>query len=451
MRTGFTGLMVAAALFLVLPAVVLADYGFELTVYDYASEAYLYEVAHAHIRVENTGTEADTIDLKVVDKNLGLGWFTAICINGSCPYPAYIILGPGQSDTVDVDVYVGETRDFGTFNFRAASRGNPALVDTVGEFATFCAQSSVLLVDDDNGGAYETYLETALANAGYYCHVHNTSVSGRPDDVRLSSYWTVFWSTADGNATYITATDEQNIMTALDNGGNLFFASMDFLSSRPGATTFTSNYLHLSGWTSSSGGTDITGTGGDPISDGMSFDIGSGPFSSAGSDLMNYAFPAVETFYAGAGTRAVSVDENGHKVVFLSFPFENIPTASPDPDNQTEVVERALLWFEPQMGADDDIPEMAIDAKQIYNTPNPFSTKTRVNYQVSKGGNVRLSIYTPTGRFVTDLVDEYVEPGTHWVTWNGQDSMGRDMGSGIYYYRLVTGDAMSTGKMILLR
>jgi flagellar hook assembly protein FlgD len=52
---------------------------------------------------------------------------------------------------------------------------------------------------------------------------------------------------------------------------------------------------------------------------------------------------------------------------------------------------------------------------------------------------------------VTDLVDEYIEPGAHRVAWNGQDSEGRDMGSGIYYYRLVTGDAFSTGKMILLR
>ncbi len=451
MSTGFGKSMVAAALFLVLPVVAVADYDFELTVYDYASEAYLYEVAYLFIRIENTGTEADTIDLDTVDENLGLGWFTAICLNGSCPYPAYIILDPGQADTVEVDVYVGETRDFGTFNFQAASRGNPALVQTVGEFAVFCAQSSVLLVDDDNGGAYETYLETALANAGYYCHVYNTSVLGRPDDVRLSSYWAVFWTTADGSASYVTATDEQNMMTYLDNGGNLFLASMDFLSSRAGATAFTSGYLHLSGWTGASGGTDITGTGGDLIGDGMSFDIGSGPFSSAGSDLMDYAFPAVETFYAAAGTRAVSVDENAHKLVFLSFPFENIPTASPDPDNQSEVAERALLWFEPQMSADDDIPEMAIDAKQIYNTPNPFSTQTRVNYQISRGGNVRLSVYTPTGRFVADLVDEYVEPGTHWVTWNGQDSKGRDMGSGIYYYRLVTGEAMSTGKMTLLR
>jgi hypothetical protein len=240
-------------------------------------------------------------------------------------------------------------------------------------------------------------------------------------------------------------------MSYLDGGGNLFLASMDFLSSRAGATTFTSDYLHLSGWTSSSGGTDITGSVGDPVSDGMSFDIGSGPFSSANSDLMTYASPAYDTFHASAGTRGISVSEYGHKIVFLSFPFEDIPVAGADPDNQGEVARRVALWFEPQMNVDDDIPELAIDARDMHNSPNPFSTQTRIDYQINKGGIVRLSIFTPAGRFVADLVDGYIEPGTHTVTWNGQDSRGRDMGSGIYYYRLVTGSASSTGKMILLR
>ncbi len=451
MRMSFTGLLAGALVLIVAPSAVLADFGFEFTVYDYAAEVWLYEMAELHVRIENTGTEADTVDLATVNENLPVTWFSSICINGSCPYPAYIVLAAGQSDTVDIHVYVGEERDMGTFSLQGASRGDPGVTRTAGEFAVFCAQSSVLLVDDDNGGAYETYLETALADAGYLSHVHNTSVAGRPDAVRLSSYWAVFWTTADGDASYITAADEQSMMTYLDNGGNLFLASMDFLSSRGGATTFTSNYLHMSGWTNDSGGTDITGADGDPIGDGMSFDIGSGPFSSAGSDIMSYGSPAAETFYAAAGTRGVSVHESAHKVVFLSFPFENIPVAGPDPDNQAEVARRTASWFEPQMGADDDIPEMAPDSKMLYNTPNPFSTQTRINYQVRKGGRVRLSIYAPTGRFVADLVDGHVEPGIHHVTWNGRDDEGRDMGSGIYYYRLVTGDDFSTGKMILLR
>jgi hypothetical protein len=451
MRRGLGRLLVFAAVAL-LPAVLYAAADFEFTTYDYAGEAWWWEGARLQTRIENTGSEADTIDLEITNADLPPGWYAALCINGRCfGMTAPIVLGPGQSDTVDIDVFVGDSVAVGTLDLRGVMRNYPAVVRTETGYAVFCGQSALLMVDDDGGAAYESYMEDAIADAGYAVHVWDADNLGRPDDVRLSSYWSVLWTTADGSAGYITAGDEEDMMTYLDNGGNLLFASMGFLSSRGGATTFTSDYLHLNGWTDDSGGTDITGASGDPIGDGMSFDLSGGPFSPAGSDLMAYVFPALETFYAGAGTRGISVKESGHKLVFLSFPFENIPVAGPDPDNQAEVLRRALLWFEPQMSADDDIAEMGVDIGGMHNSPNPFGTETRITYNVKKGGSVRLSVYTPTGRFVTDLVDRYIEPGTHLATWDGRDSMGRDMGSGIYYYRLVTGNTYSTGKMILLR
>ena len=451
MMRPFNILLLVAVAIVALPSLLPAAYDFEFTTYDYATEVWYFETAHFEIRVENTGTEPDTVDLKVVDKSLPLGWYTAICINGVCPYPAYVVFYPGQSDTVVIDVYTGDSRGMGTMRFQGTSRGDPGLVKTDGEYAAFCAQSSVLLVDDDNGASYETYLDDALQDAGYYSHVLHANAVIRPDDVRLSSYWAVFWTTADGDASYITTADEQSMMTYLDNGGNLLLASMDFLSSRAGATTFTSDYLHLSGWTGDFPLAGITGAAGDPVGDGMAFGVAGGPFPSVNSDLMNYVSPAVEVFYCPSGSRAIRVDGLSHKVVFLSFPFENIPAALPDPNNQAEVARRVTTWFEPQMGADDDIPELAIDAGRVYNSPNPFSAQTRIKYHLNGAGKVRLSVFTPTGRHVTDLVDGYVEPGTHWVEWNGKDGENRDMGSGIYYYRLAADGKSSTGKMILLR
>ena len=83
--------------------------------------------------------------------------------------------------------------------------------------------------------------------------------------------------------------------------------------------------------------------------------------------------------------------------------------------------------------------------------PNPFTSETRIAFSMSSAGDVRLSVYTPEGRLVTDIVDERMGPGSHSAVWNGRDSSGNKMGSGIYYYRLVTGKTMLTGKMILLR
>jgi hypothetical protein len=83
--------------------------------------------------------------------------------------------------------------------------------------------------------------------------------------------------------------------------------------------------------------------------------------------------------------------------------------------------------------------------------PNPFTSATRIAFSLASAGDVRLSVYTPEGRLVSDILDERMGPGAHSATWDGRDRAGNEMGSGVYYYRLVTGGTVVTGKMILLR
>jgi hypothetical protein len=85
------------------------------------------------------------------------------------------------------------------------------------------------------------------------------------------------------------------------------------------------------------------------------------------------------------------------------------------------------------------------------NVPNPFRSKTEISFSMTVGGTVRLSVYTLTGRFVVDLLDEYAGPGSYSAAWDGRDRFGREVGSGVYYYRLETETASEAGKMILLR
>jgi hypothetical protein len=85
------------------------------------------------------------------------------------------------------------------------------------------------------------------------------------------------------------------------------------------------------------------------------------------------------------------------------------------------------------------------------NSPNPFSAQTAITYDVKRAGHVRLSVYTLTGRLVTDLVDGQVAPGSYAAEWDGSDRFGREVGSGVYYYRLKCDKLTQTGKMIVLR
>ena len=83
--------------------------------------------------------------------------------------------------------------------------------------------------------------------------------------------------------------------------------------------------------------------------------------------------------------------------------------------------------------------------------PNPFSTATDISFNVPNSGRVRVEVYTLTGRLVRTLVDSSVEAGSHNVRWDGRDSAGRDVASGVYYYVVKADKDAEAGTMILLR
>jgi len=85
------------------------------------------------------------------------------------------------------------------------------------------------------------------------------------------------------------------------------------------------------------------------------------------------------------------------------------------------------------------------------NAPNPFSRETAIAYSLGRAEDVRLSVYSPSGRLVRRLVAGAVVPGTHTATWDGRDAFGREVASGVYYYQLTTGSLTRTGRMVLLR
>jgi hypothetical protein len=61
------------------------------------------------------------------------------------------------------------------------------------------------------------------------------------------------------------------------------------------------------------------------------------------------------------------------------------------------------------------------------------------------GAQVTVDIFNVIGQKVITLVDEVKEAGTHKVRWDS------DITSGMYFYRMKTGDYISTGKMVLLK
>ncbi len=115
-----------------------------------------------------------------------------------------------------------------------------------------------------------------------------------------------------------------------------------------------------------------------------------------------------------------------------------------------KVVNSAIEWI-PESATDVASGDAPLRLVLGQNQPNPFNPTTTIQYALERDGLVRLSVYAPTGRLVTELVDGYGLQGSNSVTWNGQDRFGNDVGSGVYYYRLDTDKNSLTRKMILVR
>ncbi len=85
------------------------------------------------------------------------------------------------------------------------------------------------------------------------------------------------------------------------------------------------------------------------------------------------------------------------------------------------------------------------------NYPNPFNPTTTIRFDLPNEAMVRLDIYNILGRKVQTLIDQPMPPGYHSVDWDGSDSNGRTIASGIYFYRLAAGDTVAKRKMVLLK
>jgi len=90
--------------------------------------------------------------------------------------------------------------------------------------------------------------------------------------------------------------------------------------------------------------------------------------------------------------------------------------------------------------------------------PNPFvlssdsrSNMTEIPFYVSEQREVTLSIFNIKGQKVRSVYSGSVNAGKHSVSWNGYNDRNQQVGSGIYFYRLETGDETITRKMLIVR
>ncbi len=106
--------------------------------------------------------------------------------------------------------------------------------------------------------------------------------------------------------------------------------------------------------------------------------------------------------------------------------YENVPTAS----GVTRATARATLG---------------------QNHPNPFNPTTSIHFDLEVAAEITLAVYDVNGALVAHIAKGHYPAGSHEVRWDGVDAKGKQVASGVYFYRLLSGNMELTRKMVLLK
>jgi len=86
----------------------------------------------------------------------------------------------------------------------------------------------------------------------------------------------------------------------------------------------------------------------------------------------------------------------------------------------------------------EEVPEPGLPSsfELQQNYPNPFNPTTKIEFSLPRNSIVHLTVYDILGKEVATLLDELRPAGHYTIEWNGQDTYGGKVSTGVYFYRL---------------
>ncbi|MBU1638446.1 right-handed parallel beta-helix repeat-containing protein, partial [bacterium] len=120
------------------------------------------------------------------------------------------------------------------------------------------------------------------------------------------------------------------------------------------------------------------------------------------------------------------------------------PNLPYDPDGT--IADIGAFYFPQQQSVDNPRSEIPTELKLSQNYPNPFNATTEIRFSLPVSDQVKLELFNIQGSKVADLVKGLLASGEHSATFNG-----RELASGVYFYRLTSNNISLTKKMVLLK
>jgi hypothetical protein len=117
-------------------------------------------------------------------------------------------------------------------------------------------------------------------------------------------------------------------------------------------------------------------------------------------------------------------------------------------DDDSSAVHIDEFWYNERptgMSISDDAP-IASSYELGQNYPNPFNPTTHIRFNIPETAGAKLTVFNIMGEAVANLVDGVVSAGGHTVSWNAAN-----MPTGVYFYRLESGNFTQTRKLLLVK
>ena len=105
------------------------------------------------------------------------------------------------------------------------------------------------------------------------------------------------------------------------------------------------------------------------------------------------------------------------------------------------------IKYSQTVGIDPLITSITNQYQLEQNYPNPFNPVTRIKYQIIKNNETaKIVVFDIIGRELATIINEKHLTGTYEIAFDA-----KNLSSGIYFYKLITGDFTETKKMILIK
>ncbi len=144
------------------------------------------------------------------------------------------------------------------------------------------------------------------------------------------------------------------------------------------------------------------------------------------------------------------------RIITMPYDFIYIYTDPTNPpgygvSTRTLILNEILAYFDLPGGIIPPVHSPVVERFFATNYPNPFNPSTEIKFSLPREGHLSLKIYNVRGELVKTLIDETRAAGEGHILWDGTNSQGSEVSSGVYFYEARTGGEVQVSKMALVK